>query len=60
MLELVGPDATVGVHELGGRAAAAEYAPQMIRLTLKEGKHLLAALQVHLVQAQAEDRSRRR
>ena len=60
MLELVGPDGTVGVHEVGGRAAVAEYAPQMIGLTLEEGKHLLAALQVHLVQAQAEDHSRRR
>jgi hypothetical protein len=60
MLELVGPDGTVGVHEVGGRAAVAEYVPQMIGLTLEEGKHLLATLQVHLVQAQAEDHSRRR
>jgi transposase len=60
MLELVGPDGTVGVHEVGGRAAVAEYVPQMIGLTLEEGKHLLAMLQVHLVQAQAEDHSRRR
>jgi hypothetical protein len=44
-LDLVGPDGIVGVHELGGRAAVAEYAPQMIGLTLAEGKHLLAALQ---------------
>jgi hypothetical protein len=40
MLELVGPDGTVGVHEVGGRAAVAEYVPQMIGLTLEEGKHL--------------------
>ena len=60
MLELVGPDGIVCVHEVCGRAAVAEYAPQMIGLTLEEGKHLLAALQVHLVQAQAEDHSRRR
>jgi len=60
MLELVGPDGIVGVHEVGGRSAVAEYAPQMIGLTLEEGKHLLAALQVHLVQAQAEDHCRRR
>jgi hypothetical protein len=60
MLELVGPDGIVGVHEVGGRAAVAEYVPQMIGLTLEEGKQLLAALQVHLVQAQAEDHSRRR
>jgi hypothetical protein len=33
----------------------AEYAPRLIGLTLEEGKHLLAALQVYLVQAQAED-----
>jgi hypothetical protein len=47
MLELVGPDGIVCVHEVCGRAAVAEYAPQMIGLTLEEGKHLLAALQVH-------------
>ena len=62
MLELTGPNGTVGVHEVGGRAAVAvaEYAPQLIGLTLEEGKQLLAALQVHLVQAQAEDHIRRR
>jgi hypothetical protein len=60
MLELVGPDGIVGVHEVGGRAAVPEYAPRLIGLTLEEGKHLLAALQVHLVQAQAEDHCRRR
>src|SRR3984885_7501502 len=60
MLELVGPDGIVCVHEVGGRAAVAEYAPRLIGLTLEEGKHLLAALQVHLVQAQAEDHCRRR
>src|SRR5580704_10575420 len=60
MLELVGPDGIVGVHEVGARAALAEYAPRLIGLTLEEGKHLLAALQVHLVQAQAEDHCGRR
>ena len=60
MLELVGPDGIVGVYEVGGRAAAAEYAPQKIGLTLEEGKHLLAALQARLVQAQGEDHSRHR
>jgi len=49
VLELIGPDGCVGVHEVGGRAAVAEYAPRMIGLTLTEGKHLLAALQLHLV-----------
>ena len=42
MLELVGPDGTVVVHEVGGRAAVAEYAPQMIGLTLADGKRVLA------------------
>jgi len=60
MLELVGPEGTIGIHEVGGRAAVAEYAPQMIGMTLAEGKRVLAALQVHLVQAQAEDHCRRR
>ena len=60
MLELVGPDGIVRVHEVGGRAAVAEYAPRLIGLTLEEGKHLLAALQVHLVQAQVEDHCRHR
>ena len=60
MLELVGPDGIVCGHEVCGCAAVAEYAPKMIGLTLEEGKHLLAALQVHLAQAQAEDHSRRR
>jgi hypothetical protein len=60
MLELVGPDGSVGIHEVGGRAAVAEYAPRMIGMTLAEGKRVLAALQVHLVQAQAEDHCRRR
>src|ERR1700727_2978756 len=60
VLELTGPDGTVGVHEAGGCAAVAEYAPQTIGLTLEKGKQLLAALQVRLIQAQAEDHSRRR
>jgi hypothetical protein len=60
VLELVGADGTVGVHEVSGGAAVAEYAPRMIGLTLAEGKHMLAAVQHHLVQAQAEDHCRRR
>src|ERR1700712_3731360 len=38
MLELVGPDGIVGVHEVAGRAAVAEYAPRMIGLTLGGGQ----------------------
>jgi hypothetical protein len=33
VLELVGADGTVGVHEVSGGAAVAEYAPRMIGLT---------------------------
>jgi hypothetical protein len=51
MLELTGPDGTVSVHEVGGRAAVAEYAPQMVGLSLAEGKRVLGALQVRLVRA---------
>jgi hypothetical protein len=42
MLELGGPDGTVVVHEVPGRAAVVEYAPQMIGLTLADGKQVLA------------------
>jgi hypothetical protein len=59
VLKLVGPDGTVGVHEVGGRATVAEYAPRMIGLTLEEGKHRLLALQVHLVQAQLPHRDQK-
>ena len=45
VLELVGADGTVGVHEVSGGAAVAEYAPRMIGLTLVEGKGMLAAVQ---------------
>jgi hypothetical protein len=60
LLELVGADGTAAVHEVGGGAAAAEYTPRMIGLTLAEGKHMLAAVQRHLVEAQTEDHCRRR
>jgi hypothetical protein len=60
LLELVGPDGTLVVHEVGGRAAVAEYAPQMIGLTLADGKRVRSQrLQGPLVQAQAEDHCRR-
>jgi hypothetical protein len=60
VLELVGADGAVDVHEVGGAASVAEYAPRMIGLTLAEGKDMLAAMQRHLVQAQAGDHCRRR
>ena len=39
MLELVGPDGTVVVHEVSGRAAVGEYVPRAVGLTLADGKH---------------------
>jgi hypothetical protein len=60
VLELVGADGTVGIHEVSGGAAVAEYAPRMIGLTLTQGKQMLAAVQRHLVRAQTEDHCRRR
>ena len=60
VLELVEADGTARVHEVSGGAAVAEYTPRIIGLTLVEGKHLLAAVQRHLVQAQTEDHCRRR
>src|SRR5271166_3762635 len=60
VLELVEADGTARVHEVSGGAAVAEYTPRIIGLTLVEGKHLLAAVQTHLVQAQTEDHCRRR
>jgi hypothetical protein len=33
VLELTGPDGTVGIHEVSGGATVAEYAPRMIGLT---------------------------
>jgi hypothetical protein len=55
VLELVGSDATPAVHEVSGGAVVAEYAPRLIGLTLAEGKHRLAAVQRHLVEAQTAD-----
>jgi hypothetical protein len=60
MLELVGEDGTVSVHELGGGAPVAEYAPRTIGLTLAERKQILAETQRQLIQAQTEDHCRRR
>jgi hypothetical protein len=60
VLELIGPDGTVDVREVGGGAAVAEYAPRMIGLTLAEEKRMLAAVQRHLVRAQTEDHCRHR
>jgi hypothetical protein len=60
VLELVGADGTAAVHEVSGGVAVAEYTPRLIGLTLAEGKHKLAAVQRHLVEAQTEDHCRRR
>lgn len=60
MLELVELDGTIAVRELGCGAAVAEYTPQMVGLTLAQGKQILAETQRHLVQAQTEQHCRRR
>ena len=60
VLELVGADRTIAVHELGGGAAVAEYAPRSIGLTLAQGKQILAETQRHLVRAQTAEHCRRR
>jgi hypothetical protein len=60
VLELVGADGTAAVHEVSGGAAGAEYTPRLIGLTLAEGKHMLAAVQRHLVDTQTADHCRRR
>jgi len=60
ILQLVEADGTIAARELGGGAAAAEYAPRMAGLTLAQGKQILAETQRHLVQAQTEQHSRRR
>ena len=36
VLELIGTDGTAAVHEASGGAAAAEYTPRLIGLTLAE------------------------
>ena len=47
VLELTGPDGTVGIHEVSGGATVAEYAPRTIGLTLAEGKLMLAQVLHH-------------
>ena len=60
VLELVGADGTATVHEVSGGAGVAECTPRLIGLTLAEGKHMLTAVQCHLVDAQTKDHCRRR
>jgi len=60
VMEVTRADGAVRIHEIGGGAAVDEYSPRTIGLTLAEGKLVLAGLQRHLVQAQAEDHCRRR
>jgi hypothetical protein len=56
--ELIGADGTVGIHEVSGGTAVAEYTPRMIGLALAEGKQMLSAVQHDLVQAQTADHCR--
>jgi hypothetical protein len=45
VVELIGADGTIGVHEVGGGDAPDEYSPRTIGLTLAEGKQILALVQ---------------
>ena len=55
LVELTGADGAVSTHEVStGGGASVELSPASIGLTLADGKRTLAALQGHLVQAQAE------
>jgi hypothetical protein len=63
MLELAGPDGTPKLHQVGtGERSGAGHTAATLDLSLEEGKAVLAALQRHLVAAQADEhcRSRRR
>lgn len=63
VVELTGPDGIVRTHEVSaGGATAIEASSTTIGLTMADGKRTLAALQGHLVRAQAEEycRGRRR
>jgi hypothetical protein len=56
MVELTAIDGTVRTHELStGGSNTAECSAATVGLTLADGKRILAGLQHHLVQAQAED-----
>ena len=61
MVELTGSDGTVRTHEIStGGSNTAECSAATVGLTLADGKRILAGLQHHLVQAQAEDYCRQR
>ncbi len=56
VVELTGPDGAVQMHEVSaGGGTTSQYSPEMIGLTLSEGKRTLAGLQHHLVRGQAEE-----
>jgi hypothetical protein len=60
VMEVIRADGAPHVHEIGGGAAVDKYSLGTVGLALAEGKLVLAGLQHHLVQAQAEDHCCRR
>jgi hypothetical protein len=63
MVELAGAEGTIQLHEVSaGGSMTAECSAETLGLRVAEGKMILAGLQRHLVQAQADEhcRSRRR
>jgi hypothetical protein len=61
IVELGGVEGTVQLHEVSaGGSATAECSAETLGLTMAEGKMTLAGLQLHLVQAQAEEHCRSR
>jgi hypothetical protein len=61
MVELTASDGTVRRHGIStGGSNTAECSAATVRLTLADGKRILAGLQHYLVQAQSEDYCRQR
>jgi hypothetical protein len=60
MVELIGADGVVFVHEVSAGGSTIVVSPATVGLTMTEGKQTLAGLQRHLIQAQVEDHCRER
>jgi hypothetical protein len=60
MVELIGADGVVLVHEVSAGGSTIVVSPAPVGLTMTEGKQTLAGLQHHLIQAQVEDHCRER
>ena len=60
MVELIGADGVVLVHEVSAGGSTIVVSPATVGLTMTQGKQTLAGLQRHLIQAQVEDHCRER